>query len=178
MKFKLHTKESAPKESQSLLDNSEKSFGMIPNLHAVMAESPPLLEAYQTLHSLFQQTKFDADELTVIWQTINIEHDCHYCVPAHEAIAVMMKIDRDILDALRNRKPMPNEKLQALHITTLALIQNRGRLDESDIDVFFSAGYEQVHLLEIILGISQKVMSNYVNHITQTPVDSAFSAFI
>tara|TARA_R110001592_G_scaffold192451_1_gene439191 strand:+ start:1335 stop:1604 length:270 start_codon:yes stop_codon:yes gene_type:complete len=89
-----------------------------------------------------------------------------------------MKINRDILDALRNRRPMPTEKLQALHITTLALIKNRGRLGENDLNVFFSVGYEQVHLLEIILGISQKIMSNYVNHITQTPVDNAFSAFI
>lgn len=178
MKFQLHTKESAPLGSTRLLENSEKAFGMIPNLHAVMAESPSLLEAYQTLHNLFQQTNFNDEELTVVWQTINIEHDCHYCIPAHEAIGVMMKIDRAILDALRNRKPMPTEKLQALHLTTLLLIRNRGHLYEDDLDVFFSVGYEQVHLLEIILGISQKVMSNYVNHITQTPIDSAFSAFI
>lgn len=178
MKFELHTKETAPKDSQPLLENSEKSFGMIPNLHAVMAESPPLLEAYQTLHTLFQQTKFNDDELTVIWQTINIEHDCHYCVPAHEAIAVMMKIDRDILDALRNRTAMPTEKLQALHITTLALVRNRGRLRDNELEVFFSVGYERVHLLEIILGISQKVMSNYINHIAKTPIDTVFSAFI
>ena len=33
------------------------------------------------------------------------------------------------------------------------------------------------HLLEIILGVSQKVMSNYVNHLAQTPVDAAFNKF-
>lgn len=129
---------------------------MIPHLHAVMAESPQLLEGYQMLHSLFQKTEFNSEELTVVWQTINIEHDCHYCVPAHEAIAVMMKVDRDILDALRNCKAMPTEKLQALHTTTLALVRNRGRLNKNELEVFFSVGYEQVHLLEIILGISQK----------------------
>ena len=77
MKFELHTRETAPADSQPLLDNSLKAFGMIPNLHAIMANSPAMLEAYQILHQLFQQTSFDAEELTVVWQTINVEHECH-----------------------------------------------------------------------------------------------------
>ncbi|MEX0964123.1 MAG: carboxymuconolactone decarboxylase family protein [Pseudohongiellaceae bacterium] len=171
MNFKLHDKQTAPEASQALLDKSLKAFGMIPNLHAVMAESPPLLEAYQTLHDLFQQTSFDADELTVVWQTINVEHKCHYCVPAHTMIAQMMKVDESIIEALRNTTPLPNDKLQVLHTTTLALVRNRGHLSEDEISAFFASGYEQRHLLEIVLGISQKVMSNYVNHLAETPLD-------
>ena len=46
-------------------------------------------------HRLFQhETSFDKDELTVVWQTINVEHACHYCVPAHTGIAKMMKVDQ------------------------------------------------------------------------------------
>ena len=45
--FTLHTKESAPEAAKPLLDNSQAAFGMIPNLHAVMAEAPTLLEGYQ-----------------------------------------------------------------------------------------------------------------------------------
>ena len=82
MQFALHTHETAPAESQPLLEKSVKNFGMIPNLHAVMAEAPALLEAYQASHEIFQKTSFDADELTVVWQTVNVEHECHYCVPA------------------------------------------------------------------------------------------------
>ncbi|MCV5838426.1 carboxymuconolactone decarboxylase family protein, partial [Escherichia coli] len=66
-----------------MIENSVKAFGMLPNLHAVMAEAPTLLEGYQVVHELFQQTSFNAEELTVVWQTINVEHGCHYCVPAH-----------------------------------------------------------------------------------------------
>lgn len=50
--FTLHDKSSAPEGAVPLLENSEKGFGMIPGLHAVMAESPQVLEAYQTLHQL------------------------------------------------------------------------------------------------------------------------------
>lgn len=177
MKFELHTRETAPADSQPLLDNSLKAFGMIPNLHAIMANSPAMLEAYQILHQLFQQTSFDAEELTVVWQTINVEHECHYCVPAHTGIAHMMEVDSAITDALRNRSELPTEKLQVLHLTTLALVRNRGRLSEAELTTFFEAGYEKRQLLEIILGLSQKVMSNYVNQLSQTPVDKPFQKF-
>jgi alkylhydroperoxidase family enzyme len=178
MSFKLHTTATAPAGSQPLLDNSLKSFGMIPNLHAVMAESPQLLKAYQQLHSLFQQSSFDAQEQTVIWQTINVEHQCHYCVPAHTAVADMMNVDDNITAALRDGTALPTAKLQQLQQTTLALGRNRGKLSGAELDAFFAAGYENHHLLDIILGISQKVMSNYINHVAETPLDDAFKPFI
>ncbi len=178
MDFDLHTQETAPADSQPLLENSLKTFGMIPNLHAVMAEAPVVLEAYQNLHELFQKTSFNPDELTVIWQTINIEHECHYCVPAHTGVAHMMGVDASINDALRNKTDLPSEKLQVLRRTTLALVRNRGRLSEAEVTAFAEVGYKSQQLLEIVLGLAQKVMSNYVNHLADTPVDDAFKKFI
>lgn len=177
MKFELYNAENAPADSKPLLEKSVRDFGMIPNLHAVLAESPATLEAYQALHELFQQTSFDEEEITVVWQTINVEHACHYCVPAHTGIAHGMKVDPAIIDALRDRSVLPTEKLQVLHLTTLALVRNRGLLREQELADFLAAGYERRHLLEIILGISQKVISNYTNHQAQTPVDKPFQKF-
>ena len=174
--FTLHNQESAPEAAKPLLENSVKSFGMIPNLHAVMAESPQLLEGYQTLHNLAQQTSFNAEELTVVWQTINVEHACHYCVPAHSAIAHSMKVDGEIIDALRNETLLPT-KLEALRTATLAIVRERGVVGDDVLNAFFAAGYQQKHVLEVILVLSQKVMSNYVNHVANTPVDAPYKAF-
>ncbi|MBQ0784135.1 MAG: carboxymuconolactone decarboxylase family protein [Amphritea sp.] len=176
--LQVHTLDTAPEASQPLLQNSIKNFGSVPSLHGVMAESPVVLEAYQMLHKWFQESSFDADELTVVWQTINVEHECHYCVPAHAAIAKMMKVDDALTAALRHRQPMPNTKLQALHDTTLLIVRNRGRVDEADIASFYAAGYTQKHLLEVVLGLAQKVMSNYINHLADTPVDDRFAPFV
>lgn len=175
--FTLHTPETAPAESQPLLDNSQKSFGMIPGLHAVMAEAPTLLEGYQVLHDLFQRTSFDADEITVVWQTINVEHACHYCVPAHTAIAKSMKVDDAITEALRNETPLPSDRLEALRTFTLAMVRERGEVDKATVQRFLDAGFTRQQVLEIVLGISQKVMSNYTNHLAETPVDEPFQPF-
>ncbi len=178
MKFERYNINKAPEESKPLLENSIKSFGMIPNLHAVLAESPQTLQAYQLLHELFQDTSFNKEELTVVWQTINVEHACLYCVPAHTAIARMMKVDDSITRALRCQVPLENAALQVLHQTTLWLVRTRGHLTEEQQTAFFTAGFTRRQLLEIILGIAQKVISNYTNHQAETPVDTPFLDFI
>lgn len=178
MNFEMYTKDNAPEASKPLLEDSLKVFGFVPNLHGVMAEVPGMLSTYKDLHNAFQATSFDAEELTVVWQTINVEHECHYCVPAHTGIAHMMKVDEKIINALINRTELPTKKLQVLHETTLLLVRNRGHLSEAEKNTFFDAGYEKRNLLEIVLGLTQKVMSNYVNHLAETPVDEPFKPYI
>lgn len=175
--FMIHDMESAPEASRPMMADSQKSFGMLPNILAVMAEAPGLLEGYKILHKLFAGSSFNAEELTVVWQTINVEHNCTYCVPAHTGIAHMMKVDPALTEALRNQEPMTTEKLQVLHDTTLAMVRKRGELSDEEIAAFYAAGYEQRQLLEIVLGLAQKVMSNYTNHIAKTPIDDAFKKF-
>lgn len=173
----IHDLDSAPEQSKPFLEASLKANGRIPGLHGVLAGSPGLLEAYQTLHKLFVDSSFNVDELTVVWQTINVEHECHYCVPAHTGIAHMMKVDQGLIDALRDGSPMPTPKLQALRDTTLAVVRKRGYLSDQEVAAFYKAGYEERQLLEIILGLSQKIISNYVNHIANTPVDKVFEKY-
>ena len=72
-----------------------------------MAEAPGLMRGYQSLHELFFNFSFDQDELTVVWQTINIEHGCHYCVPAYTGIAGKTKVDAAISEAFRARPKRP-----------------------------------------------------------------------
>jgi len=175
--FKLHDKDSAPTESKSLLESSEKAFGMIPNLHAVMAEAPGILAAYQQEHELFVNSSFNENELTVVWQTINVYHSCHYCVPAHTAIAKQMGADDSITEQLKKGETLDDGKLQTLRLFTEAMLEKRGQVSQTDLKNFFDAGYGNRQVLEVILGISQKTMSNYTNAIAETPIDEPFKKF-
>jgi alkylhydroperoxidase family enzyme len=175
--FTLHDENTAPEASKELLIQSRKTNGMLPGLHAVMAEAPGLLEAYNFVHQQFMNSSFDKDELTVVWQTINVEHACHYCVPAHTAIAKGMKVNDAITDALRNETALPNARLEALRTFALSVVRGRGNVDASEVQAFIDAGFTQRNILEVVLGLSQKVMSNYTNHLTQTPVDAPFQKF-
>jgi len=175
--FTLHTEDTAPDDAKPLIANSQAAFGFVPGLHAVMAEAPGLLEAYQRVHELFAKSSFDADELTVVWQAVNVENACHYCVPAHTGIAKSMKVDDAITDALRDGTPLPTPRLEALRDFTLKLVRQHGNVAEADVQAFLEAGFTRRNVLEVILGYSQKVMSNYTNHIANTPVDKVFEKF-
>ncbi|WP_351010766.1 carboxymuconolactone decarboxylase family protein [Shewanella sp. S1-58-MNA-CIBAN-0166] len=175
--FTIHTVDTAPEGSKAMLEGAKKQMGMVPNLFGVLAESPSTLQAYQQLHQAFLDTSFNPEELTVVWQTINVEHECGYCVPAHTGIAHSMKVDPALTEALRNKEAMPNAKLQALQDATLSIVRNRGNISEAELAAFYAAGYGQQQVLEIILGLSQKVISNYTNHVAKTPVDDAFKKF-
>ncbi len=176
MNFPSHDINTAPEGSKGLLEKSQKAFGRLPGLHKVLAESPQAFEGYQTLHKLFTETDFDADEMTVVWQAINVEHACHYCVPAHTGIAKMMKVSDDIIEALRNETPLPNAKLEALRTFTIQMVRERGNASQAQLEAFFAAGYSHRAVLDIILGLAQKTMSNYINHVAVTPVDEAFQS--
>jgi len=151
MKFNIHNLETASAESKPLLEKSLAGFGMIPNLHGVLAESPAVLQAYQELTGLFQQTSFSKEEITVVWQTINAEHECHYCLPAHVAVAHSMGVDNAVIEALSKKAELPSPKLTVLQETTVSLVKNRGKISDAQINKFTDAGYNQQQMLEIIL---------------------------
>lgn len=176
-KFDIHDVTSAPEDARPLLEKSLKAYGMIPNLHGVMAESPQTLEAYQALSGLFEATSLTAEERNVVWLTLNVRHECHYCVPAHTAIAKGQGVSDEIINALRDNTVLSNAKLEALRAFTLAVVDKRGAVSETDLNAFYAAGYANRQVLDVITGVAHKVMSNYINHIADTPVDAPFQAF-
>lgn len=175
--FAVHTLESAPPAARPHLEASLKGFGMLPNLHALMAESPESLEAYKTLTTLFLASSFATVEKHVLWIAINVEHACHYCVPAHTAIALQQGVDPAIIEALRQASPLADAKLEALRAFALKMIRARGHVETSDVDEFFAAGFTRQNALEVVLAISHKILSNYVNHIAGAPTDAPFAQF-
>lgn len=76
--FPLHDLDTAPPAAATMLRQTQRAFGMIPNLERAMATAPALLEGYGTLWALFEQSSFTAAERQVVYQTINVEHGCSY----------------------------------------------------------------------------------------------------
>ncbi|MCC5878849.1 MAG: carboxymuconolactone decarboxylase family protein [Idiomarina sp.] len=173
-KFTVHTINSAPDDSKEVLKNIEKENGFVPNLYGVMSESPQLLKAYLALGELAQATSFNKEEITVVWQSINVENECHYCVPAHTAIAKSMKVDEQLNQAVVDGKKLDDDKLEALRTFTRAVVAQSGQVDKSAVQDFQDAGYKPQQILEVVLLVGQKTLSNYTNYFAQTPVDKQF----
>lgn len=175
--YPVHTLDSAPAAAKPVLQNTEKAFGFIPNLLGVMASSPALAEAYLTLSGQFDKTGLTPTERQVVLLTVSEFHACHYCMAAHSAIADMQKISADVVAAIRHDQPIADAKLEALRQLVKQLVEKRGWLEEADMQAFLRAGYEPSHVMDVLVGVAQKTLSNFTNHIATTPLDAAFQAY-
>ncbi len=172
--YQVHTKETASPTSAELLANAEKAYGFIPNLLGVMAESPALIKAYMEIGKIFEQSSFTATERQVVILTASRFNECRYCMAAHSVVAGMQNISADVIEAIRSDEPIADNRLETLRKTVAILVEQRGWLSEEDTAYFFAAGFTKAQLLEVIIGISYKTLSNYVNKVAEAPLDDAF----
>ena len=175
MNYTVHSIDTAPEAAKEVLARTQKSYGFLPNLLGVMAEAPALLKAYRTLTDLFEETSFSPSERQVVLLTTSYENGCEYCVAAHSVIAGMQKVPDSVVQAIRDGKPIADRKLETLRRFTAAIVTSRGLPSEADIAAFLQAGFTQAQILEVVLGVGMKTLSNYTNHIAGTPLDRAFA---
>ncbi len=174
--FKVHTIDTAPEQSVPFLKSAQQSMGFVPNLIGVLAESPAAVEGYLTLMNIFDRSSFDPVERQVAILAISRVNECDYCMAAHSVVASMQDVPADVIQAIRNDRPIADAKLEALRNFSATVIEKRGWLSDDDVAAFRSAGYGQAHVLDVVLAASLKTLSNYANHVTETPLDDAFAS--
>ncbi len=172
--YTTHTIESAPACSKPILEAAQKKMGFIPNLMAAMAESPVMVESYLTLMGIFDKTRLSETERQIILMTNNRLNNCAYCMAAHTTVARLAGIETDVIEALRSGEPLTNPKLEALRQFSIVIHESHERPTEQQLADFLAAGYTQETVLEVIVGTSLKVLSNYTTPIAKPPLDSHF----
>lgn len=173
------TLENADDKSRPVLDRALKEVGFIPNMYTYMVNSPVLLVTYLHGYGLFRkESAFSPAEQEVVFLAISRENECHYCVAAHSMLAdKKSNVPADVTNAIRDGRDIQDNKLRRLATFTRRMVESRGRPGPADIDAFIAAGYTERHILDIILAIAVKTLSNYSNHLFHTPVDDMFKAY-
>lgn len=174
--FRTHTLDSAPEAAKPLLEQVKRSNGFVPNVFLVLAEEPAVLKAYLALDQLLGETNYNAAERQLIQLSIAVENRCHYCVAAHTTGAGMAGVDSVTIDAVRGGAPLRGARLQALRSTVQLVVRNRGWVGAEQLEGFFAQGFTKGDLLALVLAVSLKTISNYVNHIAATSLDPSFVA--
>ena len=176
--FAVHTTDSAPDASRAMLAASAAQYGAVPNLHAILAESPAALAAYRQLWDLMGESGFTPAEAQVIYLTSNFENECRYCMAGHSVLAKHAGLPDDAIAALRAGTPLADPRLEALRRFTSLVVTQRGWVREDDTRAFLTAGFTQAQVLEVVVGVATKVISNYVNHLADTPLDGFMAATV
>lgn len=172
------TIDNADATAKSLLEDAQRRLGFVPNMYANMANSPGLLETYMHGYARFRQhSGFTAAEQEVIFLTISRVNGCLYCVAAHSVIAdAVSKVPAEVTNAIRDGAAVPDARLAALSRFTRVMVQSRGMPEHREVQAFLEAGFDERQVLEIVLAIAVKTLSNYANHLFRTPVDEKFAS--
>ena len=161
----------APEMSKPMLERVQKSLGFIPNLIAIFANNPTVLEGYLALARVFEKSSFSPKERQLILLAASVENNCNYCASAHSAIAKSLLTPPEVIAAVHDNTLVPDAKLNALVSLVRELVRERGHAKVKTIQRFLAAGYRKDQVMEILLGIALKTISNYLDHISPTPLD-------
>jgi uncharacterized peroxidase-related enzyme len=176
LQFRVHTIETAPSGSAAILAEVRRTTGFVPNLYAVMAGAPSLLKGYLALGKLFDESSLTPLEQQVVALTASVSNACEYCVAAHSVIAGMKRVPEETVRQLREGHALDDSRLEALRQFTAGLVTRRGHPTADEVAAMRAAGFREAQVLEVILGVGMKTISNYMNHLVHTPLDTAFSA--
>ena len=175
--YTIHTVESAPEGSREAMRAMRQKFGFVPNLIGELAAAPTALRAYVALGQLIEESTFTPVEQQLILLSVSVVNDCHYCVAAHSGGLKRAGFADDQIEAARDGLSLDDTKLEALRRFTRAVVRNRGHMTDSELQAFLRAGYHKGQVLEVLVGVAMKTISNYTNHIAETPLDTQLQAF-
>lgn len=167
--FNVPTREEVSTNNQAIFDSLENNLGFVPNLFATYAYSENALGNYLALSGA--KTSLSAKEKEVVNLAVSQVNNCEYCLAAHTAIGKMNGFTDDQILELRSGSAAFDTKLNALAGLAQNITENRGQADEAALNNFFEAGYTKENLVDTIVLVGDKTISNYLHRTTQVPVD-------
>ncbi|MEO1055249.1 MAG: carboxymuconolactone decarboxylase family protein [Bacteroidota bacterium] len=167
--FNIPTKDEVSEGNKAIFENLEKGLGFVPNLYATYAHSDTALGDYLALQN--RKSTLKAKEREVINLVVSQVNECAYCLAAHTALGKMNGFTDDQILEIRSGKASFDAKLDALAKFVKDITINRSKPSAEALDNFFAAGYDKANLVDTIVVVGDKVISNFLHGATQVPVD-------
>lgn len=156
--------------SKRLLDALARDHGTVPNMYAVMGHSATALEGYLDFTAGMERGVFNQKELEAIKLTVSEENGCEYCIAMHSDLAEKVGFSAEEVTNIRLGM-IRDERLNALVLLTKEIVSTKGKPSEGFVEAFYAKGYSEKALVELVMVVGAKVISNYLNHLADTDVD-------
>jgi len=168
-RFTIPTKAEVSASNQNIFDNLQKGLGFVPNLYAYFAKNETALGDYMALQNRTSTLK--AKEREVINLVTSQINGCRYCQSAHTALGKMNGFTNEQIIEIRKGSASFDKKLDALAKFTASAVINRGRAREETKAAFFAEGYNEANMIDVIIVVGDKIISNYLHNLTGFAID-------
>ncbi len=167
--FTVPTREEVSSNNQAIFDNLHKMIGFVPNLYAFYAHSETALGDYLALQN--RKNTLSPKEREVINLVTSQINGCRYCQSAHSVFGKFSGLSDEQILEIRKGSASFDAKLDALVQFTTAVVENRGHVSIDAKEAFFNAGYTQGNLVDAVIIIGDKTISNYLHNISDIEID-------
>lgn len=167
--FAVPTRDEVSPQNQALFDKMKSGLGMVPNLYAFFTNSPTALGDYMTLQS--RKSSLRAKEREVINLVVSQVNECEYCLAAHTVLGKMNGFTDEQVLEIRSGEAEFDVKLNALARFVSEVAVRRGKPSEESVAALLDAGYTNESIVDIVIVIGDKIITNYLHGITQVPID-------
>ena len=167
--FSVPSKDQVNENNQSIFQSLESGLGFVPNLYAYYAKHDTALKDYLQFSN--RKITLSKKEKEVVNLAVSQINDCTYCLAAHNAIAGMNGFEASQIEEIRRGSVHFDSKINALNNLTIAITANRGKIDDEVLQSFFDAGYNEQNLIDVIITIGEKTISNLIHNVTDIPID-------
>lgn len=168
----LLTIDAAPEAAKAGLQAAQANNGFLPNLVRLLANAPTALETYQTVSAINARSGLSLAEREAVQITAAATHGCGFCVAGHTAVSYKKAgLTEAVVEALRESRKVPDDRLNAVAEFTRAVISSRGAVAEAEAAAFRTAGFSDANALEVVLGVSLATLCNFANNLGQPPLN-------
>ena len=168
-KFTVPTRDQVSNNNKVIFDNLQKSLGFVPNLYATFAISETALGDYLSFQN--RKSSFTAKEKEIINLVVSEVNSCRYCLAAHTHVCKILGFTDNQIMEIRSGGASFDQKLDALIKLVESTVINRGKPDIGLVEYFLNSGYTETHIIDMVMAIGDKIISNYLHGITQIPID-------
>jgi len=167
--FSVPTIEQVSDNNKAIFEKLQKGLGFVPNLYATFAYSNTALGDYLTLQN--RKSSLSNKEKEVINLVVSQVNDCLYCLSAHTAIAKMNGFTDEQVLEIRTGEASFDAKLNALAVFVKDVSERRGKPSAGAVDAFLQAGYTKENIIDVVIIIGDKTITNLMHGITKVPID-------
>lgn len=167
--FTVPTRATVTPANQAIFEQLKQGLGMVPNLYATLAWSEHALANYLALQNAKSSLK--TKEREVINLVVSQVNDCAYCLAAHTVLGGMAGFTPEQIVEIRKGTASFDPRLDALARLVKSAAERRGHAAPELIDAFFAAGYTEANLVDAVVVIGDKTITNYLHALTRVPVD-------
>ena len=168
-RFSIPTRDEVSEGNRAIFDDLRKKLGMVPNLYAYYAKSETALADYLAFQG--RKTTLNAKEREVVNLVTSQINGCRYCQSAHTAVGKMTGFSDEEIIQLRGGTAPFDTKLDALARFVAEAVRRRGHVSEEIKEVFFDAGYTEENLIDVIINVGDKVISNFIHNVAEFTID-------